>query len=130
VTLRIEIDSLPRVVVLDPEKIAWAVTSLVGSALRHVHEGPDASGGAIDVHATWDGRRREITIAVTDDGPGIPDDVRDRLFRRATGEPHAVGLTLGIVRDVVAAHGGSIEVATSTDAIDHGTAITLHIPIT
>jgi signal transduction histidine kinase len=125
VVLRVEIDSLPRAVVLDPEKIAWAVTSLVGSSLRHVR-----SGGTIDVHATWDGRRREITIAVTDDGPGIPDDVRDRLFRRASGESHAVGLTLGVVRDVVSAHGGSIEVATSTDAIDHGTAITLHIPTT
>jgi signal transduction histidine kinase len=51
-----------------------------------------------------------VRIAVSDSGPGIPADQRERIFERfAQGpEPGAAGLGLAIVRDVVQAHGGRI----------------------
>jgi len=55
-------------------------------------------------------REKTIVLAVTDDGPGIPVDVRDRVFEpffRASGEEGS-GLGLAIVREIVRAHRASI----------------------
>ena len=66
---------------------------------------------------------------VEDDGPGIPAEVAPRLFKRAPGAPHAVGLALTVVRDIVTAHGGSMAIASSTDELDHGTTVTVRLPL-
>ena len=68
--------------------------------------------------ARRDGNR--VTIAVEDDGPGIPEDERERIFEpfyrldrsrdRATG---GFGLGLSIVRKAVLLHGGSVQVERS-----------------
>ena len=79
------------------------VFNLIDNAIRYT----PASG-----HVTLLIERREKTIvlAVTDDGPGIPVDVRDRVFEpffRASGEEGS-GLGLAIVREIVRAHRASI----------------------
>ena len=59
---------------------------------------------AIEVRAR-DGRAE---IAVRDDGPGVPEDLRPRLFARfASRRPGGTGLGLAYVRAVAEAHGGS-----------------------
>ena len=130
VDLRIEVDdAVPELVLLDPEKIGWAVTSLVGNSLRHVKHGTrQMPGGSIGVRTRWDAQRRELVVAVADDGPGIPPAIQERLFRRAPGASQATGLALTVVRDVVAAHGGTMDVETSTDAETHGTTVTFRVP--
>ncbi|MCL6607695.1 MAG: HAMP domain-containing protein [Geminicoccaceae bacterium] len=77
-------------------------------------------------HARWVGisaRRsaEHVEIAVEDDGPGIPESQRERVFQpfvrldqsrsRATG---GVGLGLTIARDIVLGHGGEISLHTSS----------------
>jgi signal transduction histidine kinase len=59
----------------------------------------------------------EVTLQVTDDGPGVPVDDRDRIFERfarlddARSRDHGgTGLGLAIVREMVAAHGGTVTV--------------------
>jgi two-component system sensor histidine kinase TctE len=79
------------------------VFNLVDNAIRYTA----ASG-----HVTLLIERCEKTIvlAVTDDGPGIPADVRDRVFEpffRASAEEGS-GLGLAIVREIVRAHRASI----------------------
>ena len=116
-------DDVPRANV-DAEKIAWAVTTLVGNAMRFVRKGSrHLPGGTITVRVGRD--EHEIAIRVEDDGPGIPKEKLPWLFERAPGTVHAAGLALMMVRDVAVAHGGSVDVAS---APGH-TCITLHLPI-
>ena len=52
-----------------------------------------------------------MVIDVADDGPGVPDDLRDRIFNPFfTTKPRGSGLGLAIVRKIVDAHDGRIVV--------------------
>ena len=54
-------------------------------------------------------RGRNVTISVLDNGPGLSDAVRDRLFIPfATDKPDGLGLGLVISRDIVAGFGGEL----------------------
>jgi len=128
VTLQVQsAPDLPQVVV-DPEKIAWAVTTLVGNALRYARRGSRRlPGGSIVVRLSIEGDT--LVVAVEDDGPGIPAEKVDKLFARGVGVRHGAGLGLMVVRDVVAAHGGSIEVKSGCERLTCGTTVTLRLPI-
>src|SRR5580765_4188270 len=83
-------DDIP-IIQADAEKIAWAVTTLVGNALRFVKRGTRRMpGGSIVVRIA----REEGVVAITveDDGPGIPPEKLPWLFERAPGTVHAAGL--------------------------------------
>lgn len=131
VELRIETtDAVPARVSLDPEKTAWAVATLVGNAFRYVRRGTRRMpGGSIVVGSDYDAARRQVVIRVEDDGPGIPKDKLPWLFKRAAGRPHAAGLGLLLIHDVVAAHGGTVAVESHVDGPQRGTAVTLRIPV-
>lgn len=119
-------EALPTVDV-DAEKIAWAVATLVGNALRFVRHGTRRMpGGSIVVRLARDAAG--ATITVEDDGPGIPRDKVPWLFRRAPNATHAAGLGLMLIHDVVVAHGGSIDVHSETEGAERGTRITLRLP--
>lgn len=81
-----------------------AVRNLVENAIRHT-----PPGGTIEVEVLADG-----TVHVLDDGPGVPDDDRQSIFRRFwrrdRTQADSRGLGLAIVARVAEAHGGSIEV--------------------
>jgi two-component system osmolarity sensor histidine kinase EnvZ len=76
-----------------------AITNLVDNARRHAHR--------IALTATPQGRNVQVTV--DDDGPGIPPDQRESVFRPfETGAAGGTGLGLTIARDIVRAHGGDI----------------------
>ena len=95
----------PVTVRADPDRLAQAVRNLVRNAAEHT-----AAGGHVRVSAT--AGARTVTLAVDDDGPGIPPAERDRVFdrfHRLPGTGHTsggAGLGLSIVRAVAEAHGG------------------------
>ncbi len=66
--------------------------------------------------------RNQIEVFVDDDGPGVRDDVREKIFERFyTDRPHQgfgqnSGLGLSISKQIVEAHGGSIWVENRTGA--------------
>ena len=69
-----------------------------------------------------------VQVEVTDDGPGIPEDVVDRIFSPFfTTKPQGSGLGLAIVRKIVDAHDGRIDVS-RVDA--GGTRFLVTLPIT
>jgi nitrogen fixation/metabolism regulation signal transduction histidine kinase len=69
---------------------------------------------------------RYCRIQIRDNGCGIPDDVRDRIFLPYfTTKPGGTGLGLAIVEHIVSAHGGKIRVDSQTGA---GTVFTMDIP--
>lgn len=68
-----------------------------------------------------------IAISVSDDGAGVPADLRDRLFEPfVTGKPGGTGLGLPVVHRAVEAHRGVVLV----DALPQGTRFTVLIPAT
>jgi signal transduction histidine kinase len=129
IELRVEtLGNVPQLVV-DPEKLAWGIATLVGNALRYVRRGSAVSaGGSVLVHIVNDDSAPDVAIAVQDDGPGIPEEKLPYLFERRSGAPHAEGLALSLVRDIVSAHGGRIEVESRTDGEERGTSITIFLP--
>jgi signal transduction histidine kinase len=120
---------VPRTVLLDPDKIAWTLTALVGNALRFVRRGTRLRpGGSIELRARYQPAASSLILEVQDDGIGIPADRLSRLLQRAPEELHVSGLALNLVLDVVGAHGGSVQVESSTQADLSGTIIRLTIP--
>ncbi|GJD48915.1 Adaptive-response sensory-kinase SasA [Methylobacterium crusticola] len=85
--------------VLDPEQIGRALDNLVLNAIQN------APGGAVRLSAAREAGRLRLRVA--DDGPGVPETVRGRLFEPfVTGRPEGSGLGLAIVREIAQAHGG------------------------
>jgi len=130
VGLRVDVDgNVPAGIVLDDRKMAWAISALVGNALRYVRRGSQTMpGGSITVHVSYDSSSAEMTIAVQDDGPGIAADRLVSLFNPAT---HTAGAALGLsmVKDVVEAHGGTFGIESDTRGPSHGTMVRLMLPV-
>src|SRR5439155_18172006 len=58
-----------------------------------------------------------VVVDVIDNGPGVPTDLSDRIFVPFfTTKPKGSGLGLPIVRKIVDAHEGRIDLSSSTDA--------------
>jgi signal transduction histidine kinase len=74
----------------------------------------DATGGAgrVEVRLTRDADA--ISLEVHDDGPGVPDDAKDKIFEAFyTSKPHGLGLGLVSVTACAEAYGGSVDVSRS-----------------
>jgi signal transduction histidine kinase len=130
VTLSVVVaDDVPAVVHVDSEKVAWAVSTLVGNALRYVRSGSRRMpGGAINVRVSVDPIRSQVMIDVRDDGPGIPADTVTRLFKRDGLNVRGAGLALLLMSDICAAHGGTVDVRSNIDPAEHGTSVRLTFP--
>jgi two-component system osmolarity sensor histidine kinase EnvZ len=84
---------------LRADAVRRAITNLVDNARRH------ASHVALAAIA----QGRSVLVTVDDDGPGIPADKRESVFRPfESGSSGGTGLGLTIARDIVRAHGGEI----------------------
>jgi len=91
----------------DPDRLRQVVRNLVDNAASHARSrvtlGLQAQAGS-------------AVLTVADDGPGIPPSERERIFERFTRLDEAratdqggYGLGLAITREIVAAHGGTVE---------------------
>jgi signal transduction histidine kinase len=70
-----------------------------------------------------------VTARITDDGPGIPDDDRERIFERfvrLNPKSPGSGLGLAIARRIAREHGGNL----TCDPSPAGGSFTLHLPLT
>ena len=131
VSLDIEVGvGVPAQISVDAPKIAWAVTALVGNALRYVRRGSVIMpGGNVGVALAYNASQRMVSVTVEDDGPGIPANVQARLLASGPDGGDATGVSLRLVHDVLAAHGGGMVIKTSTGPTDRGTVVTLWIPV-
>lgn len=125
VDLRVEQDpDVPPAMYLDGEKIAWVVATLVGNALPYARPSK-ASPAHVRVGVDFDRAARTLIIRVKDNGPGMPSGRARWLFERDPATGAAAGLALLMVRDVLVAHRGSIEVES---ALGRGTTFVLRVP--
>lgn len=108
--LQVEVDdTLPRVDV-DRVLVARVFQNLLGNAVKFTPE-----GGQVRIAAAPDGAEGVVKVAVSDNGPGIPPELQERLFQEfVTGfvVGHGNGLGLAFCRLAVEAHGGRIWVET------------------
>jgi two-component system osmolarity sensor histidine kinase EnvZ len=75
-----------------------ALANLVDNARRHAHA----------VRLSAEATARAVWVIVDDDGPGIPADRRESVFRPFESGAEGTGLGLTIARDIIRAHGGDI----------------------
>jgi two-component system osmolarity sensor histidine kinase EnvZ len=96
----VEVDAPPALtLLLRANAVRRAITNLVDNARKHAHR--------IALAAMTQGRM--VFVTVDDDGPGIPPERRESVFRPfESGAAGGTGLGLTIARDIVRAHGGEI----------------------
>ena len=129
-TVAREYDPAMPVIRVDPEQFKRVVINLVDNAveaLASAHGGvPASAAGTISVQTTWDESHRLARLAVADDGPGLGDADRSKLFLPYySTKGRDSGLGLAIVRRIVVEHGGTIE---ASDRVPHGAAFTMELP--
>ncbi|HEX7108474.1 MAG TPA: HAMP domain-containing sensor histidine kinase [Aestuariivirga sp.] len=113
----------------DREQLIRVLTNLMRNAIQAIEsaqaERPDAPNGAITLQARREGS--VTVIEVSDNGPGIPDQIRDKLFEafQSAARQGGTGLGLAIAAELVRAHGGDIQLQGSTEA---GTCFAITIP--
>ena len=109
----------------DPDRIAQVIGNLVTNAVEHT-----TPGGLVRLRA--DARGGTLEIAVEDDGPGIAESDRDRVFDRfhrpdagRSRRSGGAGLGLAIARAIVEAHGGTI---TAESSPENGARVVFRLP--
>jgi signal transduction histidine kinase len=95
----------------DPAACARVVRILIDNALRYAPEGEP-----IEIATARDGGR--VMVEVADNGPGVPEDERERIFERfhrgrAAGSASGFGLGLAIGRELAERMGGHLWLADS-----------------
>jgi signal transduction histidine kinase len=110
VTLEAELDAGEATVSCMPGILATLTANLVRNALKH---GAGRPGARVAVRAVEAGDR--VRIEVQDDGPGVPEELRDLVFEpyvraRTAARTPGLGLGLATVKRVAQAHGGRVGV--------------------
>jgi signal transduction histidine kinase len=114
-------------VLIDTEKIERVLANLLDNAIKYT---PDAESILIAAEA----RNNQIVVSVTDSGPGIPVEERERIFERFAQIPgqtptrRGFGLGLTFCRLAVEGHGGHIWVEPGLDG--HGSTFIFTLPLT
>ena len=113
----------------DPDQLQQVVTNL---ALNAIHASPRGATVSFTAGTTSraadDGVQELAVLAVADAGPGIAPQARERIFEpffttKPAGE--GTGLGLSIARDIVAEHGGFMDVASSASG---GSLFSVYLP--
>lgn len=109
VAFRLETDVSGALVNVDPDRLIQVITNLLSNAAKF-----SDAGQTVAVHV--ERRSGDLRVAIRDCGPGIPDEMHDRIFQkfaRAAGAPDArdpggTGLGLSISKSIIESMGGRI----------------------
>jgi signal transduction histidine kinase len=122
-SVTIDAELVPTRLVGDPGGLSRVVRNVLENAVRH-------ATSRVEVRVRSEGSN--AVLVVGDDGPGIPEAERKRVFDRFvrldSGRARSgggTGLGLAIVAEVVAAHGGNVTIG---DRPGGGTLITVQLP--
>ena len=113
-------------VLVDPVLIGQALANLLENATKYAPEGSAITVTAAPVP-------EGVAVTVADEGPGIPEAERGRIFdlfhrvAQGDGQPAGTGLGLAIVRGMVEANGGSV--AAIDPPSGRGAALRIILPV-
>lgn len=114
-------DDLPPVQA-EGDRLERLLTNLLSNAYRY-------GGSTVAIRSSRAGA--DVTLEVADDGPGIPEDLRARLFepfaRGSNSAAQGTGLGLSIVRQIARGFGGTV--ACGTDAELGGACFVIRLPV-
>ena len=108
------VEELPETILIsaDADRLIQVMTNLLSNAIKF---SPD--GGVVRVTTELDQTRNLVRVNVIDQGPGIPEDFKDKLFKRFTQADSSLtrkgsgtGLGLSISKNIIEEHGGKIGV--------------------
>lgn len=127
IDLGFEGDGRPVIVAGQAVMLREMAANLIDNALRYTPPGGMVTV-AVDLAADGAARAR---LRVTDNGPGIPAEAREMVFRRFvrldTGDHSGSGLGLSIVREIVHGHDGEISLADAAGG--HGLVVEVRLPL-
>ena len=113
------------VVRADPEQLDRILVNVFKNAREAIEAAGRATGRvSVAAEATPDGAS---LIRIADDGPGVPERLRERLFQpfAGSGRPDGAGLGLAIARELARAHGGEL---TLVESGPQGSVFELRLP--
>jgi signal transduction histidine kinase len=123
VALRCSMDEDLPPLSVDIVQIERVISNLLDNAIKYT-----PSGGSVTLSVSQG--RDGVRLAVSDDGPGIAAEELSTVFERyhrqpMSGDIAGSGLGLFIVKAIVEAHGGSVEIRS---VVGEGTTVTVHLP--
>ena len=125
-TITVQMDDDLLLAHMDAKLVVQVLINLVDNAIKYT-----PAGSHIVLSAAAQGE--SAVIRVSDDGPGIPDEAKEKVFEMfSTGEKRisdsrrSLGLGLALCRTIIAAHGGTI---TLSDNKPHGCIFTFTLPL-
>jgi two-component system nitrogen regulation sensor histidine kinase NtrY len=105
--LETEVEPKSLELTADPELVEQVVINLLLNAIEALE---DTSGGKIELQSRLDDRGR-VAITVTDNGPGIRDDVKEKMFTPFfTTKKDGSGIGLSLCRQIMRLHKGNVTV--------------------
>jgi len=118
-------ETMPEMV-FDPEGIHHAVLNVATNALDALADRPEGKTGKVEIHTDYDGRLARVHVR--DNGPGIPPEEIENLFRPfvSTKGARGTGLGLPVSQKILLEHGGRIYVQSEPG---QGTCFTLELPV-
>jgi len=108
--LNIRIDRDMPTVQLDSERIHEMALNLILNAIDIV----DENTGIVSVETKYLADEQAVSVDVTDNGPGITDDMKEKIFTPFESDKNKFGTGLGmpIAKQIVDQHGGRIDIET------------------
>lgn len=105
----------------DEQQLQQVLLNLLGNAIEAYSE------ASIQVRTQFFPTERHVRIALKDNGPGIPDEVRRKLFvEKITTKDSGHGYGLSVCKKIIDNHNGSLEVES---AVGHGSTFVITLPI-
>ena len=115
----------------DPARLGIVLTNVLTNALKYTPR-----GGRVVVRLAAAGQGGAVQITVTDSGPGVPEEFRERVFEKFFRVEHHTpngtdgvkgsGIGLYLCREIIEAHGGAIRCEVGDDG--RGTRIAIDLP--
>ena len=109
----------------DPEAIHRAVLNIISNAIDATQQ--TEGEGRVIVATRFDDQSKQLIVEVTDNGPGIPDELKSKIFKvfESTKGNRGTGIGLAVSLKILQEHAGGIQVESDPE---HGAKFILHWP--
>ena len=113
-------------VIADPDQLHRVLVNLLRNA-RQAIEHQEVRTGVGRIEVSLEAVGGASLIRISDNGPGVPARIRERLFQpfAGSGRPDSTGLGLAIARELAQGHGGDLTLSVTGEA---GTVFELRLP--
>ena len=111
-----------------PSELRQVFTNVIKNAVEATSDGGDIK---IYSESTQESGQEGVLVRVVDNGVGIPEQIRSKLFSPfvSTKEESGTGLGLWVSRSILEKHGGNIRLTSGVEADNPGTTVSIFLPL-